>query len=101
MQERISRFEHIDKTKFCGSRHDYQLTLLGTSMVESGGSVGKLKRNAQPLFKGESPGLLNLLLCQHVTKLAGTPRSIQTGNRGCGFQFHSAILHGNDMPVTA
>jgi hypothetical protein len=68
--------------------------------MESGGSVGKLKRNAQPLFRGESPGFINLLLRQHVAKLTGTPRSIPTGNRGCGFRIHSAILHGNDMPVT-
>lgn len=36
MQERISAFEHIDKTKFSGSRHDCQLTFLGTGAVESG-----------------------------------------------------------------
>ena len=76
------------------------LTLLGTSPVESGGSVGKLKRNAQPLFRGESTGFVNLLLCQHVAKLTGTSRRIQTGNRGYKFRFHSAILHGNAMPVT-
>ena len=40
-------------------------------MVESGGSVGKLKRNAQPLFRGKSPGFVNLFLCQHVAKLTG------------------------------
>jgi hypothetical protein len=39
-------------------------------------------------------------LCQHVAKLTRTPRRIRTGNRGCGFRFHSAILHGNDLPVT-
>ena len=79
---------------------EFQLTLLATSAVEGGSSVGKLKRNAQPLFRSESPGFVNLLLCQHVAKLTGTSRSIQTGKRGCGFRFHSTILHGNDMPVT-
>jgi len=68
--------------------------------VESGGGIRKLKRNEQPLFWGESPGFVNLFLCQHVAKLTGTPRRIQTGKRGCGFRFHSAILHGNGMPVT-
>lgn len=76
------------------------LTLLGTSPVESCGSVGKLKRNAQPLFRGESPGFVNLLLCQHVAKLTGPSRRIQTGKRGCGFRFHTAILHGNGLPIT-
>lgn len=37
--------------------------------MESSGSVGKLKRNEQPLFKGESPGLIDLLFLQHVAKL--------------------------------
>jgi len=41
--------------------------------VESGCSVGKLKGNEQPLFRGESSGFVNFLLCQHVAKLAGTP----------------------------
>ena len=87
MQERISRFEHIDKTKLCGSRHDYQLTLLGTSIVESGGNVGKLKRNAQSLFGGELSRFVNLLLCQHVAKLAspiihdGSSRNRAVANR--------------------
>ena len=72
--------------------------LLGTDTVKSGGSVGKLQCNQQPLFRGESQGLVNLPLSQHSAKLAGTPRSIQTGKRGCGF--HSAILQGNAMPVT-
>ena len=56
MTGRISRFEHIDKTKFYDSRHDYQLTLPGTSAVDSSGNVRKLKRNELPLFRGESPG---------------------------------------------
>jgi len=64
------------------------------------GSVRKLQCNQQPLFRGESPGFVNLLLCQHVAKLTWTPRSTQTGKRGCGFRFHNAILHGNGMPVT-
>jgi hypothetical protein len=55
------------------------LTLRGSGAVESNASVGKLKRNTQPLFRGESPGFVNLLLCQHVAKLTGTSRSIQTG----------------------
>jgi hypothetical protein len=54
----------------------FQLTLLGTRAVESGGSVGKLKRNEQPLFRGESAGFVNLPLSQHVAKLTGTSRSI-------------------------
>ena len=64
--------------------------------MKSGGSVGKLKRNAQPLFRGESPGFVNLFLCQHIAKFTGLPRSIPTGNRGCRFRFHGTILHGND-----
>jgi hypothetical protein len=68
--------------------------------VESGGSIGKLKCNEQPLFRGESPGFVDLLLCQHVAKPAGAPRRIQTGKRGSRFRFHTAILHGNVIPVT-
>jgi hypothetical protein len=45
------------------------LTLLGTSAVESGGSVGQLMRNEQPLFRGKSPGFIDFLLCQPVAKL--------------------------------
>jgi hypothetical protein len=30
--------------------------------------------------------------------LTRTPRSIRTGNRGCRFRFHSAIVHRNDIP---
>jgi len=29
--------------------------------VESGGGIRKRKRNAQPLFRGESPGFVDLL----------------------------------------
>jgi hypothetical protein len=36
--------------------------------VENSGSVRKLKRNEQPLFRGKSPGIINLLLCQHIAK---------------------------------
>jgi hypothetical protein len=70
--------------------------------VESGGSVGKLKGNEQPLFRGESSGFVNLLLCQHVAKLTGMSRSIPSERQGCGrrFRFHGTILHGNDTPVT-
>lgn len=70
MTGRISRFEHIDKTKFYDSRHDYQLMLLGTRAVESGHSIGKLKGNEHPLFRGKSLGFVNLLLCQHLANLA-------------------------------
>jgi hypothetical protein len=35
------------------------LTFLGTGKLESGGGVRKLKRNEQPLFRGESPGFVN------------------------------------------
>jgi len=70
--------------------------------VESGGSVGKIKRNEKPLFRGESSGFVNLLLCQHVAKFTGTSRSIPPKRQGygCRFRFHGTILHGNDMPVT-
>jgi hypothetical protein len=70
--------------------------------VESGGSVGKLKCNEEPLFRGESSGFVNLLLCQHVAKLTGTSRSISPKRRRCDYRlrFHQTILHGNDMPVT-
>jgi hypothetical protein len=66
--------------------------------VESCSSVGQLKRNEQPLFRGDSPDFVNLLLCQHVAKLARTPRGVQTGKRGCGF--HSATLNGTGIPIT-
>ena len=52
---------------------------LETGAVESGGSARKLQCNQQPLFRGESPGFVDLLLCQHVAKRTGTPRNIQTG----------------------
>lgn len=70
--------------------------------MESGGSIGKLKRNEQPLFRGESTGFVNLLLRQHVAKLAGTSRSISPERQGCGcrLRFHDTILHGNNTPVT-
>lgn len=74
--------------------------LLETGAVKRGGSVGKLQCNQQPLLRGKSLGFVNLLLSQHVAKLAGTPRSIQTWNRGCELRIHSAILHGNAMSVT-
>ena len=48
--------------------------------MESGGNVRTLKRNKQPLFMGESPSFVNLLLCQHAANLAGTLRRIQAGN---------------------
>ena len=70
--------------------------------MESGGSVGKLERNKQPLFRGESAGFVNLPLCQHVAKLTGPPRSISSKRQECGcrFRFHGSIIHGNDTPVT-
>jgi hypothetical protein len=46
--------------------------------MESDSSVGKLKRNEQPLFRGESPGLVELPLNQHIAKLTRTPRGIQS-----------------------
>jgi|GEM_PF-6006426 hypothetical protein len=71
--------------------------------MESGGSVGKLERNEQPLFGGESAGFVNLPLFQHVAKLTRTSRSIPPERQGCGcrFRFHGTILHGNDTPVTS
>ena len=80
MQERISRFEHIDKTKFCGSRHDYQLTLLGTSVVESGGSVRKLTRNGMLLFRGESPGYAFVFCASMSPSLQGRREAFRPGN---------------------
>ena len=70
--------------------------------MESGGSVGKIKRNEEPLFRGESSGFVKLLLCQHIAKFTGTPRSISRERQGCGrrLRFHPTVLHGNDMPVT-
>ena len=70
--------------------------------MESGGSVGKLKGNEQPLFRGKSSGFVNFLLYQHVAKLTGTSRSILPERRRCGcrLRFHPTILHGNDTPVT-
>jgi len=81
---------------------EFQLTLLGTRAVESGGSIGKLKRNEQPLFRGESTGFVNLLLCQHVAKLTGTSRSIPPKSKddAVEFAFTALSLHGNNMPVT-
>ena len=47
----------------------FPLTIPRSITVESGGSsVGKLKGNKQPMFRGESTGFVNLLLCQHVPK---------------------------------
>jgi hypothetical protein len=65
-------------------------------------SVGKLERNEQPLFRGESAGFVNLPLCQHVAKLTGPSRSISSKRQGCDcrFRFHGSIIHGNDTPVT-
>ena len=70
--------------------------------MESGGSVGKLKRNEQPLFRGESAGFVNLLLRQHVAKLTRASRSIPPEGQGCGcrFRFHATMIHGNNTPVT-
>ena len=70
--------------------------------MESGGSIGKIKCNEQPLFRGESSGFVNLLLCQDVAKFTRPSRSILTERRRCGcrFRFHATILHGNDTPVT-
>ena len=36
--------------------------------MESSGSVGKLKRDEPSLFRGESPGFVDLPLSQHVAK---------------------------------
>jgi len=50
---------------------EFALTFLGTSKVERGSSgVRKLKCNQLALFRGESPGFVDFLLCQHVVKLA-------------------------------
>lgn len=47
------------------------LPLLGTGEVKSRSRSGRnLKRNQPSLFRGKSPGFVNLLLCQHVAKLA-------------------------------
>ena len=52
---------------------DAQLMLLGTCAMKSSGSVRKLKRDEQPLFRGNSPGFVDLPLGQHVAKLARSP----------------------------
>ena len=81
---------------------DAQLMLLGTCAMKSSGSVRELKRDEHPLFRGKSPGFVDLPLGQHVAKLTGPSRSILTERRECGrgFRFHSDILNGNVMPVT-
>ena len=102
MATSISRGKLMVPGVFYQFMREFQLTLFETRAMESDGSVRKLKRNEQPLFRGESPGFIGLLFRQHVAKLTRTPRSIQSERRrfDCGFRFHSAILHGNDMPVT-
>jgi hypothetical protein len=92
-----------DSTRWGRSLTANDLTLLGSGAVESGGSVGKLKGNEQPLFRGESAGFVNLLLRQHVAKFTGTSRSISPKRRRCDYRlrFHRTTLHGNDMPVTS
>ncbi len=55
----------------------FQLTLFETGAMERGGSVRKLKRNAQSLFRGEMPDIVDLPLSQHAAKLTRTPRRIQ------------------------
>ena len=54
---------------------EFQLILLGTSTVKQGSSVRMLKRNQQPLLRGESPDFVNLLLCQDAAKLASPHNS--------------------------
>jgi hypothetical protein len=49
---------------------EHQLTLLAARAVESSGSIAKLKRKAQPLFRGKPLGFVNLPLHQHVAKPA-------------------------------
>jgi hypothetical protein len=49
-------------------REKFQLILWGTDAVESGGSVRTLKRDEQPLVRGESSGFVDLLLSRHVAK---------------------------------
>lgn len=78
MATSISRGKLMVSVAFYQFMRRFQLTLFETGAMESDGSVGKLKRNEQPLFRGESPGFVNLLLCQHVTKLTRTPRRIQS-----------------------
>jgi hypothetical protein len=38
--------------------------------VESGGSIGTLRCDQQPLFRGEFPSFVNFLLRRHIAKLA-------------------------------
>ena len=66
---------------------EFPLTLRGTIKVKNGSSVGKHKRTAQPLLRGESPGFVNLLLCQHVASLVGAQRSIQVEDEDIEFDF--------------
>ncbi len=76
---------------------NFSLRLLETGTVKNGSSVRKLKRDEQSLFRGKSPGFVDLPLNQHIAKLTRPPRRIKTRNRGCRFRFHGAILHGNVM----
>lgn len=57
---------------------EFELTLRGTDAMVSSCSIKKLKRNAPPLFRGESPSFLDLPLSQHIAKLTRMPRIIQT-----------------------
>jgi hypothetical protein len=66
--------------------------------LESGGRVGKLKRDEQPLFRSESPGFVKLVFRESITKLARTPKTFEVGSRG--FQSHTTILPGKIQPVT-
>ena len=66
--------------------------------MESGSGVGEFERDEKPLFGSESPGLVNLVLCEPITEFTGTPGATEVGSRG--FQFHEAILPGNRRFVT-
>jgi len=54
---------------------------LGTPVLESGGGIGKLKCDEQPLFRSQSPGFVNLLLRKLLSKLVLTPGMFETRGR--------------------
>ncbi len=66
--------------------------------MESGGGIGQVERDEKPLFRGESPGFINLVLREPIAKFARTPRTTEAEHRGT--PFHAAILQGNTRPVT-
>lgn len=101
-RRQIRQSAHMPATA-CGSGHlqdekKSQLRLLETRVSESGGRVGKLKRDEQPLFRSESPGFVKLMFRESIAKLTRTPGTFEGGSRS--FQLHTTILPGKIQPVT-